>query len=284
MLRKPKEEAMASEFKNSKFLQEHYYLLNSHYKSDNLDKGRKFKNFFDKLCQHIFDINLTMLEGIEDFPLLYSEKKSYSSIAAAINAITPYHTSEWTIDCRGYGIADKESGKEKKTRAVDFWCRSKDKDFDVWIEAKALRFYVSKDELDTDYIQKAFEQILEIHKIDRQDGIQSHKLVLLNTKVICDTKDFFDESYQKSLEKVPQIFAKKLDEEYGKIDDEITKEAQKGLLLGVLDLRELIQKDIENDLCYRVDYSNGLENKSFFGKRVAPYIILAGLVITNPRD
>lgn len=261
-----------------------YYLLDSHYKSDSLDKGRKFKTFFDKLCQHIFDINLTMLEGVEDFPLLYSERKSYSSIAAAINAITPYHTSEWTIDCRGYGIADKESGKEKKTRAVDFWCCSEDKDFDVWIEAKALRFYVSKDELDTDYIQKAFEQILEIHKIDKQDGIQSHKLVLLNIKVIYDKDDFFDESYQKSLEKVPQILAKKLDEEYGKIDDEITKEAQKCLLLGVLDLRELIQKDIKNDLCYRVDYSNGLENKSFFGKLVAPYIILAGLVITDPRD
>ena len=83
---------------------------------------------------------------------------------------------------------------------------------------------------------------------------------------------------------MPQILAKKLDEEYGKINDEITKEAQKGLLLGVLDLREQIQKDIKNDICYRIDYANGLENKSFFGKRVAPYIILAGLVITDPRD
>lgn len=275
---------MASEFKNSKFLQKHYYLLDSHYKSDSLDKGRKFKPFFNELCQHIFDINLTMLEGANEFPLVYSERKSYSSIAAAINNITPYHISEWTIDCRGYGIADEKSGKEKKTRAVDFWCCSEDKDFDVWMELKALRFYVSKDELDTDSIQKAFEQIFEIHEIDKQDGIQSHKLVLLNIKVIYDKDDFFDESYQKSLEKVPQILAKKLDEEYGKIGSKITKEAQKGLLLGVLDLREQIQKDIKNDICYRVDYAYGLENKSFFGKRVAPYIILAGLVITDPRD
>ena len=262
-----------------------YYLLDSHYKSDSLDKGRKFKPFFDELCQHIFDINLTMLEGANEFPLVYSERKSYSSIAAAINAITPYHISEYTRNCDGCGILD-ESGNERKTRAVDFWCRSKDKDFNVWIETKASRFYVSKkaknqiDKNTKELIQEAFKQILELNKIDKGYKYQSHKLILLNIKVICNAKDF-DELYSSGeLDKIPQIFADGLNKEYGNVDGRTTKNLSKGLLLGVLDLREQIQKDINKDIIHIVDYNNGFEVCDF----VAPYIILAGLVITNPRD
>ena len=83
---------------------------------------------------------------------------------------------------------------------------------------------------------------------------------------------FFDEFYQKKLEK----FCGQTGQRYAKAK---RQNLSKGLLLGILDLREQIQKDIKKDICYRVDYNNGLENESFFGKRVAPYIILAGIVV-----
>lgn len=261
-----------------------YWFSGFLYKSGKLNKSKKFENFFDELCQNIFDINLTMLEGVEEFPLVYSERKSYSSIAAAINAITPYHISEYTRNCGGCGILD-ESGKERKTRTVDFWCSSKDKSFDVWIETKALRFYVSKkaknqiDKNTKELIQEAFKQILELNKIDKKRKYQSHKLILLNTKVICNEGDF-DELYSLGeLDKIPQIFADELNKEYTKIDGGKIKNLSKGLLLGILDLRECIQKDRNKDIIHRVDYKNGYENYDFFDKYIAPYIILAGIVV-----
>lgn len=260
-----------------------YQLIDSYYKSDSSVKGRKFKNFFDGLCKHIFDINYTMFEGLGEFPLLYNERMSYSSIAAAINAMTPYHISEFGMDCRDY----KLKNEDKKRRVVDFWCKSKEKDFDVWIEVKSLQFCVSKKakwEIGSEnskIIQDALTQVLDIHTINKQDKVQHHKLVLLSIRTYCSTKDFDELLACGDLDSVPQILADELDREYQKVDGRTKRHLSQGVLLGVLDLREHIKKDKSKDILHTIDKLYGY---SGFDKYVAPYVILAGIVIAPPKS
>lgn len=236
--------------------------------------GRKFKKFLDELYQHIFKANLTIFEGTGNFPLAYNEKNNYSTIASAINTLTPYHMSESSIDCRDYKLGNTK----KKRRVVDFWCKGKKKDFELWIEAKHIEFYFNKDKWSIylsykESVRKAYRQVLDIHTMDKQDGIQSHKLVLFNT-LMCWTSAKYeryskDKNIYQKLEQAPKDLAK----EIKALCDECSDKTNEGLLLGVLDLREYIKKgkDVLHSFNPHNDY-------------VAPYVILAGIVIAPPKS
>ncbi len=92
-----------------------------YYKSDSVRNGRLAAKFFEELTNNIFGNSYEYWKtykettGIEENPLLYNERNVYSTIASAINTITPMHLSEWSIS--------KKSNKElKKNRFIDFWC------------------------------------------------------------------------------------------------------------------------------------------------------------------
>lgn len=96
-------------------------------------------DFINQLFQNIFEISLVMLENenVREFPIAYSERQIYSTIANAIGRLTPYHGSE------RYFAKNKNNNK----RQVDFWCRCIDgqgKIRDIWLECKNLWFNIGK--------------------------------------------------------------------------------------------------------------------------------------------
>ncbi len=260
-------------FKDSNSLYK-YELLDSYYRDHSIEKGRKFKKFFDEFCQLVFDINLTMLENKIDrvFPLVEGEKTAYSSISAAIHSLTPYHMSEVGRGTEEYDFLNK------KRRSTDFWCMSKDKDFEVWIEDKYIGCYLNKDGWKIDAVNRvntAYNQVLELHKIDNKQGIRIHKLALFNTIMYFRTKDYDkfykDENIMKLLDDGPNQLAQELQALYDGLDSRTTRHIDGGLLLGVLDLRECLKKGKDKDILHVLV---GGENKY-----VAPFYILAGVVL-----
>ncbi len=115
----------------------------TYYQSDSIEHGRLVKMFVKKLANKIFTKSFESYVaqkklGVDTWlPLLYKERNLYSTIAAAIDEITPIHLSEWS-----------ETDREGKARRVDFWCLYKNgengKTINLFIEVKKNFYCVSE--------------------------------------------------------------------------------------------------------------------------------------------
>lgn len=262
-----------------------YWLEDSYYKSDSLMKegGRKFKRFYDELAQHIFDINLEIVEQIGDFPIVYNERSNSAAIAMALSRITPYVISELSVDCKGvelHGELQNESeSKEQQRRAIDFWCATHadlNKGLDVWVESKHIWLNVGKRAKwefvkgTSKHIQKAFKQISQIKHLARQDRIgDGVKVALFSVGVYCSREQCVRDLSE--LDSIPIDVAAMLESQAR----EYFTQANFGVLVGVLDLRSSINlnaKEHSEEMAKQNTYH-------IYGGGYLPFILLGAVVL-----
>ena len=83
------------------------------YKSDNIVAGRVIKTFFKELSLNIFKQSYKYFKEYVKFPgsiylpLFEGEEKCQSTVACAINELTPVHLTEWPFP--------------ESKRFIDFW-------------------------------------------------------------------------------------------------------------------------------------------------------------------
>jgi len=116
-------------------------------KPDLIDNGRLAKSFFEKLSRNIFNHSykywseMSKLVETAELPILYRERIIYSTVAVAIDAITPIHLSEWSFNPSGEKELDT-------SRRVDFWCLNKEgkngKPINYYIELKKGWYNLNK--------------------------------------------------------------------------------------------------------------------------------------------
>jgi len=100
-------------------------LDKKYYKSDSINNGRIIARFFENLAANIFrqaykySVENQKITGQAELPLIFGERNIYSTIAVAINEITPIHISEWAFN-------PSQHSNIEKSRRVDFWCLNKD--------------------------------------------------------------------------------------------------------------------------------------------------------------
>lgn len=112
---------------------------NRFFKAHSVTDGRIISKFFHRLARNIFNqsyrywCHSEIIGGIVDLSLLYKERNLYSTIAVAIDKLTPVHLTEWS-----FSKLDNESLDD--SRRVDFWCLYKDgqhgKPVNVFLEVK----------------------------------------------------------------------------------------------------------------------------------------------------
>lgn len=117
-----------------------------YFKSDSISHGRLIRVFFENLAKNVFNQSYHFwkaqkdLLGVNEIPLLYSERNLYSTFAVAINEITPVHLSEWAFN--------KSDEATEKSRRVDFWCLNKNSEtgrcLNYFIEIKKTWYCVSE--------------------------------------------------------------------------------------------------------------------------------------------
>ncbi len=120
-----------------------------YYKSDSLEKGRIARDFFEQLTNTIFKKSYRHFEAYKEItddnwlPIAYGEKKAYSTVAAAIDKITPIHQSEYPFS-GWHGEHDETDNKKR----IDFCClhkRKKDqrnKSINYFIELKHAFYHL----------------------------------------------------------------------------------------------------------------------------------------------
>ena len=147
-----------------------------YYKPDSIINGRIIGRFFERLSQNIFKQSILYynkhkeITGEGEIPILHWERNVYSTVASAINKITPVHLSEWSFRPSQYNT--------KQTRRVDFWCLHKDgetgKPVNFFIELKRAWYSLneqSKEELQSivkEKIESLLKQTREIKRISPQ--------------------------------------------------------------------------------------------------------------------
>lgn len=246
-----------------------YSFIDSHYKPNvitrttNGNGGQKFRAFFDKFCQHLFDINLTLLEDMGEFPIAYTEAQQSAQIAIALSRLTPFVMSEYRVDCRGIGITDYE-GKERSGRSIDFWCspyENNKTDFDVWIESKSLWLNVGVQaqwKFDTTSKKRIYDALKQIENIDELKAggrlVEFHdfKVALFSIYVYSQRGQ---EPDINELDSIPQSIADQI-----ATLSSADKDDNMGVLCGVLDLRKC------EKYCH------------FFRNHYMPFIVVAGAV------
>ena len=185
-------------------------------------------DFTNQLFQNIFDISLVMLENenVREFPIAYSEKKTYSTIANAIGRLTPYHVSEMYL----------AKNKNNSKRHVDFWCRcinGQGKIRDIWIECKDIWFNLINKTIDDGFIEEipsAIKQIESI-KIEGNTDRERFKIAFFNVYVY----------YEVGNNLRPLNFHNDI---YKNIEKQISKKKDKRFVVySALDLRLTIQKE-----------------------------------------
>jgi len=96
-----------------------------YYKSDSITNGRTIASFFEQLSNNIFKQSYrywkenSKITKRGELPILFGERNIYSTIAVAINEITPIHMSEWSFN-------KLEHNEIEKSRRVDFWCLNRE--------------------------------------------------------------------------------------------------------------------------------------------------------------
>ena len=143
------------------------------YHSDNIMSGRVSKDFFLELCKNIFNQSFEYWEkygkNADLLPIIHSEQKSKSTFAAALNKITPIHTSEETFYKKDL---KKTNSKEQQSRYIDFWCETTGNKVNYFIELKQGSYCISKGAEDKRHctnknkINKLLDQIDDIKKIE----------------------------------------------------------------------------------------------------------------------
>lgn len=257
-----------------------YWLEDSYYKSDSVNAGantgsgakggRKLKDFYNKLCRHIFDINLNLLEQIGDFPITYNERSNSAAIAMALSCLTPYVMSEYGVDCKGVDLREDESQNKKQRRTIDFWCAIEDNRFDIWIESKHLWLNVGKNtrkarwEFNSSCIERIKEAITQVRDIGQlqQAGkladYDSFKLALFSINIYCAKEQAPD---MQELDSIPYVVAEMIQN----IANEMGVSPQ-GVLCSALDLRPSINTPKEN--IYHL-----------YEKEYLPFILLGAVVL-----
>jgi hypothetical protein len=122
-------------------------LDKKYYKSDSTNNGRIIARFFENLSTNIFNqaykysIENHKITGRAELPLIFGERNIYSTIAVAINEITPIHISEWAFN-------PSEHTNIEKSRRVDFWCLNRDSEkgnpINYFIEVKKGWYCLNK--------------------------------------------------------------------------------------------------------------------------------------------
>lgn len=122
-------------------------LDKKYYKSDSIKNGRIIARFFESLATNIFkqahkySIENQKITGRAELPLIFGERNIYSTIAVAINEITPIHISEWAFNPSEHSNIDK-------SRRVDFWCLNRDSEkgnpINYFIEVKKGWYCLNK--------------------------------------------------------------------------------------------------------------------------------------------
>lgn len=217
-----------------------YKLISTHYKADNFTNGRAFKKFFDEFCRKIFAVNSAMFKDttMQSFPIAYSEKNSYASIAYALHSITPYVLGEWSVEYQ------PSENKSKQNRFVDFWCMDDKKNFEAWIEIKKIELNISNSVDKWDFAQwariqtaiKQIENLIREVKVDKEKTAKNAnlKIVLLNIPIHCKVSQIPDD---KIIESAPY----KVVELLANVDYKV-KWRKKGVLCGVLNLDPQFKK------------------------------------------
>lgn len=256
------------------------YLEDSLYKSDSVGAGantgsgakggRKLKDFYNKLCRHIFDINLNLCEceQIGDFPIVYNERSNSAAIAMALSRLTPYVISEYGVDCRGVSLGQEG---EKHRRTIDFWCAIEDNRFDIWIESKHLWLNVGKNTRKARWefssrcikrIKKAITQVRDIGQLQQAGKLADYddfKLALFSINIYCAKEQAPDMS---ELDSIPYEVAEMIQ---NVANDKMGVRPQ-GVLCSALDLRPSINTPKEK--IYHL-----------YEKEYLPFVLLCGVVI-----
>lgn len=211
--------------------------------------GEKQKSFLTIFVKSFLEKILKCTRDRVFFPLAYTEKNTYSSISATLDEMECSHISEWGLDCN----RREDEEKSNRYRFVDFWC---EKDgYEFWIEAKAISMNIGKNAYwefttrDDSLIREAITQVRDVKSLQDGEGV---KIALLTISTWYRENQQPDES---DLETVPKEIAKQL-------STYLDKRSDMGLLCGVLDFRECIEK---YDL--------------FDSDEKVPYMIVAGIVL-----
>lgn len=159
-----------------------------HYKQDVIDNGRAVEEFFEVLSRNIFNQSFTYwkkhkeLTSDDDLPILSGERNIYSTIAVAVNNLTPVHMSE-------YPFNRKEYCQLVTSRRVDIWCLHKfdhqDTAINYFIEVKKGEYNLNKASLQrfekglSNDIQTLVEQMRSLKQINPQWGTDNAFLGLI---------------------------------------------------------------------------------------------------------
>lgn len=245
-----------------------YTLIDKHYRSDDFKSGRAFKEFFDEFAKGVFEANLAMLEGIDDFPIAWSENNAYASISHSLHQLTPYTYGEVRIDYKNKKMQVDEPKSDEKWRFVDFWAMSERKTFELWMEVKRIWLNIgsgSKGEFDKnakELIDGALEQIFKIKESQKQNKLGAtadtqFKVALFTIPIFCHKTR---PATEKSVDDAPKLAADLLAEFLTRRD---THTRNMGVLCAMLDLDPHCKK--KDSVIYIDEYT--------------PYFVLGAVVL-----
>jgi hypothetical protein len=148
-----------------------------YYKSDAIENGRVAGKFFEQFSRNVFEQSYRYwkkhkeITGYDDIPILHKERNLYSTLAVAIDKITPIHLSEWSFN-------SSEHTEIEKSRRVDYWCLNRDGKSGVsinyYIEVKKGWYSLNENSYEnfqkhiSDGIKELSTQITSIKRISPQ--------------------------------------------------------------------------------------------------------------------
>ncbi|MBT3204435.1 MAG: hypothetical protein HOM14_04820 [Gammaproteobacteria bacterium] len=181
------------------------YIDKKYYKSDSIVNGRIAGKFFETLSKNIFNQSYSYwkklhdLTGSHEHPLEHGERNIYSTLAVAVNKISPIHLSEWSFNQTDCEHMDKN-------RRIDIWCLYKDGEagnpINYFIELKKGWYNLNEktqenfDKRVSEDIKSLVGQIRTIKKISPQ--WESFDDVFLGLTIIYgyyrDGEEYYDEA------------------------------------------------------------------------------------------
>ncbi|HIV48599.1 hypothetical protein [uncultured Helicobacter sp.] len=216
-------------------------FIDSDYKSDSFKggAGRSLKSFLRDFGAGVLEKNVKILEGTGTFPIVLSERDSYSAIGSALHDLTPYVGSECSVKLRPKTYGEQE---KQKDCYVDFWCMEKDGKFEVWLEAKIVGYNIGKTakwECNADLtntLKNALEQLQTLKKSNATKISDNNvfRVALLNN-VVYYTKN--QKSDDADIEAAPKYIHKQVVEATKSCAKNLRiKEENVHILTSVLDL------------------------------------------------
>ena len=136
----------------------------SSYSSDAIRHGRITKKFAKQISKEAFAQSFRHwsshkhITGRGEIPLLYPERRLYSTFATAINKLTPIHLSEWPLN--------PSAEDTDNSRRVDYWCLHKGAEngsaINYFIEIKKAAYCLSQGTTEdfTENVQKKINELM----------------------------------------------------------------------------------------------------------------------------